>query len=205
MLAGVEAILICGGAGCSRSSQPAVGGTTASALKPSKPASMSPMEAQAGGATFSLTDPVSGKILWSAVAQSLDAQTGTESGTAIGSLHNVSAIMYHDGDPADRMSAATVTADQSKRLVSASGGVEVNSIGAQPTSIRCDNLTWQIDSDTMLGAGNVVCTRGGFTQNAPSFQADTRMRQIVMPAPSIPGAPAGSIHATFAERHNAVQ
>jgi hypothetical protein len=154
-----------------------------------------PMTASLAGANFTYSDPRTGKLLWTARADSVRAQTGVGANSAVGDLHNVVGTMYRDGIASDDMRATDVTADQSTRTVVATGDVFVSTIGPNPTTMHCDRMVWAIDRDTIVGAGNAVCRRGGLTQSAPSFEADTRMRSVVMPAPAAQTTARGTIRA----------
>jgi hypothetical protein len=143
------------------------------------------------------TDPKTGKIVLSANAKALTASSGPNNGMAIGALTGVSAKLYHAGVLADGMRADTLHADEARRVVTADGAVEVATVGPAATTITCEHLAWMIDSDTLIGRGHVVCSRGRFAQTAPSFQADTRMRTVVMPAPGQGFSAADSVRAVF--------
>jgi hypothetical protein len=136
--------------------------------------------------TLTFTDPRTGKLLWKATARTLNAQTGAAS-NVVGTMQDVHGVFFQNGVAADHITADTVSADQSSKEVTASGSVLVRSITDPTTSIRCDRVVWHADTNMMLGTGHVVFKKGGFMQTGPSFQADTRMRTLVMPAPSTGG------------------
>jgi hypothetical protein len=198
-------LLLLGIVGCATTSQPANSQAqrtqsqpaVAASTQQADPNAIPPMKANLAGATFTFTDPKTGKLLWTATAGSVDAHTGTGANSAEGDLHDVSGVMYHDGIATDRVRATDVTADQASRTIVAIGNVRISTIGASTTTMECDRMIWNMNGDKILGLGNVVCRKTGFTQSAPSFEADTRMRTIVMPAPSAVAGRSPQVHAMF--------
>jgi hypothetical protein len=150
--------------------------------------------ATVGTSQMTFVDPKSGKILWKAIVQQFDAQSGLNGGV-IGVMKNVDGILYENGKAADRLKSAIVTADNQKRMVTASGGVTITSLTQAGTVLTCDSVVWYTAQDKMLGTGHVLLHTGGFTQSGPSFLADTKMKSVVMPAPG-PGS-RHSVHAQF--------
>ena len=201
--------LLLGLAGCANHSQsiqgdnhplPATISGSAADQSPTKtkPSTIPDMTAQLAGVEFKFSDPKTGKLIWTAVADSLNAQSGPGDSGVAGVLQNVTGTMYQKGVAVDRLKAERVTADQVSRTVSATGDVNVTTVGTEPTTMRCDRLIWNTGGNTMWGYGNVVLRRGGFIQTAPSFQADTAMRTVVMPAPGRSAPGRGPVRAVYA-------
>ncbi len=150
--------------------------------------------ANASATTLTYSDPKTGMILWKANAKSMDAQSGQSAGDVVGTMHNVAGVLYQNGQPANSLTAPLVRADQSSRVVTASGGVILKSLTQQGTVVRCNQIVWHSDTNILVGRGNVVFRKGNFTQTGPSFQADTKLKAITMPAPQDHSA---KVHATL--------
>jgi hypothetical protein len=156
--------------------------------------SASPIIANATGISLTFVDPKSGRVLWKLNAKSADASTATGTGQVVGTLHGVAGILYQNAKPVDRVLAQNMNADQATGTIVATGNVTAKSLTQVATSIRCDRLVWRPGGDSLVGTGNVVLHKGNFTQTGPSFQADTKMKKVVMPAP---GLGRGGVKATL--------
>jgi hypothetical protein len=138
-------------------------------------------------------DPKTGRLLWKATAKSVDAHTGV-SGGAIGDMHSAVATLYQHGFPEALLTAPIVSGDLAKKIITASGGVVVHTLGKGPkTTVKCDNAVWHSDTNIMIGTGHVVISGPGYIQAGPSFQADTKMQSVMIPAPGR----SGTVYATI--------
>ena len=124
-------------------------------------------------------DSKTGKILWTANVQSAEASTLAD-GTLMSQMENVDGILYEQGKPAAKFSAPKVTYDDLNKTVTAHGGVKIRSLIQKDTTLTCDNVTWYPKTDKLIGKGNVVMTSGKFSQSGPSFQADTKLKDVKM-------------------------
>jgi LPS export ABC transporter protein LptC len=148
------------------------------------------IDAEATSPSLVSTDERTGRILWEAQAHTLSAQSADGiTGTMIG----VRGVLYDRGSPADRITADRVNANQGRHTITANGHVVVQSIADATTQVRCDHLVWRADAGTLNGSGHVVLTRGTFEQSGNSFEADTRLKTLTMPAPSAHGEPVHAI------------
>lgn len=146
------------------------------------------------------SDPKTGKLLWTADVAYSEAQSGQTQSDVTATLHDVHGKLYESGKPADRFAAPLVIADNAHHTVTATGGVTVTSITQAGTTLRCDKMTWYSGENKLIGVGHVVFKKGGITQTMPSFQADTRLRTIVSPAPGLARASRMPIHTHYAAR-----
>lgn len=146
------------------------------------------------------SDPKTGKLLWTADVAYSEAQSGQSQSDITAILHDVHGVLYASGKPADRFTAPVVTADNAHHTVTATGGVTVTSITQAGTTLRCDKMTWYSGENKVIGVGHVIFKKGGITQTMPSFQADTRLKQIVSPAPGLGAASRAPIHTHYAGR-----
>lgn len=142
------------------------------------------------GITMTFTDPKTGKLLWTAKVKSIEAQSKTQGNDVSGTLHKVDGVLYQDGKAADTLIAPIVNVDNAKQTVIATGGVTVTSLTQANTRLTCDSVTYFAQKGKLIGRGNVVLTKAGFTQKGPSFAGDVRLKTVVMPAPG--DASAGS-------------
>jgi lipopolysaccharide assembly outer membrane protein LptD (OstA) len=157
--------------------------------------------------TLTGVDPKTGKTLWKATAKSIDAQNSDTGKT--GQMHSGIVTLYHNGIPEAVLTAPLVTGDTASKEVKATGGVLVKTLtGRDRSTMRCNSVIWHSDTDIMLGQGNVIISGNGFVQTGSSFQADTKMQSIVMPAPGY----SGGVHTSFdagksgtIKRHHATQ
>lgn len=140
-------------------------------------------------------DPKTGKIAFTADFAYSVAQSVGKSNDVHAAWHDVHGVIYQNGVRANKFSAPIVVADNELRTVTASGGVAVTSITQADTSVRCDRMTWYMNKNLLIGVGHAVLRKGGFMQSAPSFQADTHLKSIVMPAPGLSGGARRPIHA----------
>jgi hypothetical protein len=148
-----------------------------------QPATSAPaVDLVGSGGQMTYTDQKTGKVLWTATANSLSARTGGKPGQGTGFLQGVHGVIYQKGAPADAFSAPNVSYDEHTQAVTATGGASLTSVRDSATSVRCDRLTWYPDTDQVVGQGNVVFRHGGFTQRGKSFSADTKLDTLVMPA-----------------------
>ena len=158
------------------------------------------MKAVGTGSHITYSDPKTGQLLWIADVAYSEAQSGQTQSDITAILHNVHGVLYSLGKPADHFSAPLVTADNSRHTVTATGGVTVTSITQAGTTLRCDKMTWYSGENKIIGVGHVVFKKGGITQTMPSFQADTRLKKIVSPAPGLAPESGTSIHTHYAGR-----
>jgi hypothetical protein len=158
--------------------------------KPSTPH----ITANVGSSQMTFVDPNTGKMLWKANVQQFEAQS-LSSGSVVGAMTNVDGILYENGTPSDRLRAPTVTADNASKVVTATGGVVITSLTQAATTMTCDRVVWYSSANKLIGHGHVVFKTGGFMQIGPSFLADTKMKNVVMPAPGTWRGPA--VHVTF--------
>ena len=145
---------------------------------------------------MTFVDPATGKLLWKATFQNAEAQPSA-SGSVTGLLQGVTGVIYQNGKPVDNLTAPSVSVDGGKKIVKASGGVTVTSLTQKSTTLTSDTITWYTSQNKMIGLGHVVFKTGGFTQSGPSFLADTKIKNIVMPAPGY-GHPA-PLHVSFGQ------
>ena len=134
---------------------------------------------------MTFTDPKTGRVLWTAKVGAIVATSGVEASAVTGVMHEVDGRLYQDGQPADEMLAPMVTVDNEKHVIAATGGVHVKSLTQADTTVTCDDATWYANDNKLIGRGNVVFRKGGFTQSGSSFAADTRLHSVVMPAPGL--------------------
>lgn len=144
-------------------------------------------------------DPKTGKTLWKV---NFDAAEFRSADSA-GEWHNVRGTMYSDGKPEDDFSAPLVTADTKTNVLTGTGGVIITSRTQADTKLTCDRMVWYSEQNKLIGVGHAVFKKGGITQTMPSFQADTKMKKIVTPAPGL-GKPTGhAIHTHITHRPTA--
>jgi len=132
---------------------------------------------------MTFTDPKTGKTLWTAKVQRVEAVSKQEANAVFGTLHMVDGILYEDSVAADRLRAPTVTVDNSTQVVTATGGVVVTSLTQAGTQVTCDKMIYYAEKAKIAGTGHVVFKKGGFTQTGPSFAADVKLKSVIMPAP----------------------
>lgn len=207
LLVGVGVILsIAVGIGCAQSGRKAAPPRSAapeasrSTAQPPKHKSSADVAGVASQVHMTFTDPSTGKVLWKAAVGRFEAVQ--QSGAVVGNLHKVDGVLYEAGKPANRMLAPMVKVDNQNKTVTATGGVHVISLTQKDTDLRCDSATWYIKSSKLIGTGNVVMHKATFTQTGPSFEADTRLQSVQMPAPSLSGSvPAGGHPRVHAHMH----
>jgi hypothetical protein len=132
-----------------------------------------------GAAHPVFVDPSTGATLWTANVERSEASTG-ENGSIIGQMDGVDGILYEGGKPADKFLAAKVIYDNARKIVVARGGVKITSLTQSSTTLTCDKVVWYMGKNKLVGSGHVVFRAQGFTQTGPSFQADTKIKDVVM-------------------------
>lgn len=145
------------------------------------------MQAIASNLTMKFVDPKSGKILWTAIVQDAQALSKSAPNATQVTMHTVDGTLYENSSPADRLLAPTVTVDNETQIVVATGGVKVVSLTHADTQVTCDRMVYYASKAKIVGTGNVVFRKGGFTQTGPSFAADVKLKSVVMPAPGTAG------------------
>jgi len=150
------------------------------------------------GSHLTYVDPKTGKTLWTADVENSEAQTAQNTSDVSAYMHNVRGVIYDGGQPADHFTAPLVTADTKNHTITATGGVTVTSITQVGTTLRCDRMVWYTAQNRLVGVGHVVFKKGGITQTMPSFQADTRLKRIVTPAPGLAAAGKRPVHTHIA-------
>lgn len=158
------------------------------------------LKAVATGSQITDTDTKTGRILWTAHVAYSTAQSGSTTSDLTATFHDVHGVFYAGGKPADRFSAPVVTADYKSQTVTATGGVTVTSITQAGARVRSDRMVWYSKENKLVGVGHVIFQQGGISQTMPSFQADTRLKKIVSPAPGIGGTLGRAIHTQIKER-----
>ena len=133
-------------------------------------------------------DPRTGMILWTATI--VKGHT-TSAGLLVGELDGVQGVFYDKGKPADSFKAAKALYDDKKRIVTAFGGVEVVSLIQKSTTLTCDSLKWTIANDKLVGTGHVLYKTARYSQAGSSFSANTKLEDLVMPAPGLPDSTPG--------------
>jgi len=202
---GVTACGLSMAVGCAQP-KPVASPKTAHAAPP--PAAKPVANADSGGAgiaavasqvQMTFNDPKTGKTLWKAKVGSLEARNPSDSSDdVVGTLHHVDGILYESGTPANRMISPTVNIDNVNKTVIATGGVHVISLTQTDTDLRCDRVIWNAATNQLIGVGHVIMHKETFVQTGPSFAADTRLKSVVMPAPSqATGESSRKVHVQF--------
>ena len=143
------------------------------------------IKAAAIGVQMRFTDPQTGKLLWTADVDRIEALSPTNPNEVYGTLHNVRGILFQGGVAADHITAPIVNVDNATKVVVATGGVHVVSITQPGTSLTCDMVTYYAGTGHIIGQGNVVFHKSGFMQTSSSFAGDVKLKSVVMPAPGI--------------------
>jgi hypothetical protein len=137
------------------------------------------LHATMSGAHPTFVDPKTGATLWTADVQSAEATTSA-TGQLMGAMYGVTGVFYEKGKPGDHFSAAKVSYDDQNKTVTATGGVRIRSLTQNSTTLSCDRVVWYPSTNKLVGDGNVVLRSGHFVQTGPKFQADTKLKDVIM-------------------------
>ena len=96
-----------------------------------------------------------------------------------GSLVDFSAELYEDGKLTAKMKAPKALADTTKRIVTATGGVRLESMERE-TVIEAEWIRWYAKEQKVVGNGGVKITSSMGTAKGAAFVADTEMKTITM-------------------------
>jgi len=132
-----------------------------------------------------LVDPNTGEILWKGKIARTTVQT-THNRDAYGDLEDIDSVYYENSQPSGRLIAPRASADETTDIIRGFGGVKLISIIRPGTTLSSDNATFFAKKHMLIGDGHVVFRDvSGAVQRGTSFEADTKMRHVVMPAPSL--------------------
>ena len=99
-------------------------------------------------------------------------------GSVQGTLSQVSAVLFQQGQASARLRAPQADADSAAQTVTATGGVHVFSLLQPGTTLVADRVTWRAKQNTVTADGHVVYVNGrtGLTVRVPHLTADTALR-----------------------------
>ena len=116
-----------------------------------------------------------GKLHMSASASEL---VGNEVGKCI-EVRNFKGELYEKGTLTSKISAKRAFIDANTRIVTATGGVTMNSV-TRKTSVRSEWVKWYSKENRVVGDGGVKITSQMGTIDAAAFTADTSLGKLVV-------------------------
>lgn len=99
--------------------------------------------------------------------------------TQVGTLIDFSAKLYENGKLTASVRAPRATADTSKRVIVASGGVVLKSL-QRATQVKAGWIKWYAGSDKVIGNGGVSIQSTNGSVEGAAFVADTALKQLTI-------------------------
>ncbi len=140
-------------------------------IEASKPPEMPDLSITQEGVTLSWDDKSGRTMVAKAKSDSFDLRT------QIGTLLDFSAKLYENGALLASMTAPHAYVDGSKRVVVATGGVDLQFTNP-PTRVRSAWIKWIPDKHRIIGNGGVKMTYPNATATAAAFIGDTRKQTL---------------------------
>lgn len=116
-----------------------------------------------------------GKPIWKVGFREGNAVQLGNNGVA--ELVDVNADLYHDGKLSATMIAPKLSADSQNRIVSATGGVKIESAEGNG-SITADKVIWKSKENKIYGYGNIFMKKGNISASASEVIADTALNKV---------------------------
>lgn len=137
----------------------------------SKPPAPPKLDVTQRGVTLSWTDKAGRSMTATAKSDSFNLRT------QVGTLFDFSAKLYENGALFGSMSAPHAYIDRAKRVIVASGGVDLKFTKPE-TQVHSSWMRWTPDKHRIVGNGGVTMTYPNGTANAAAFVGDTEKRTL---------------------------
>ncbi len=117
------------------------------------------------------------RVIWEATAGK--AETDRTQGGASGLFRQVTSTLYsQDGRPTD-MKAGRVQADEAKRVLQVSEGLQATSRGTGVT-LTSERATWLVDKDLIVAEGHVRLTGDGLDIRGARMELSTDLTRMTL-------------------------